>query len=1258
VTASAPGNPFPGLRPFERSQSDLFFGRRAPTNELVARLADHAFVAVVGASGSGKSSLVRCGVLADLRSGYVRDAGLGWRVAIMQPGRAAIEALAAALAAPSVFGSQNGHDPLVRRRVFETLLRETPGDAGLVEIARSRLSPDENLLIVVDQFEELFRYREAIDEADLEAHAFVDLMLRARRHTEEYLRSARRGIESGRETARSTPDREPRVYVILTMRAEFLGECMLFRGLPEAINESVFLVPHMTKDEQREVIERPVKRRQVEIAPALVDHILADVGNNLDQLPVLQHALMRTWNHWAERRTGAEPIDVRDYVAIGGMQALDRHAGETYLALDEAQRRIARRMFQCLTRVDDNGRRLRRPAQLKEICAVTGANKAAVVEVVDAFRRPGREFLTLRDPEEPDAENRVSEPTAETLIDISHESLIRKWVGEWEGMETAGLKGEGLKRWVEEEARSARSFETLATAAEDNGGRVGLLGRNFMDTRFRTTREWMRTEKPSPQRVARYEREPGEFEAAKRFYHRAVAMWALRWALGVAVVAGICGFFVLRAQLADRDRAVAMAASADDPLLGARLLGPLEDAPWLTRAVGQQEPADGEAAAWQLILAGIPRSAWSANVDHAAFSPDGRFLVAASDDGSVTRWSVGAEAGLAGPFVVWSNEGVQPINVQYAVSGGASGGDTTIVALFADGTIRRWSHDGSQLLGEVPTGITDRQATVFSPDGAELALVGSSNAVLVWGTDGAGPDTLVRGDGALPSRVAFSSDGGMLATLTPYVPELPSDQLQSRRAVSVTCIVRAFARDAAGTWAVTDTLAVDGCGSNAETGLAVQDSGRRIAFGETSGVTQLWTVGETTVRRLEGHAAEVWDVAFAGASRLATASEDRTARLWDADSGAARALLTGHEGGVRKVKFDPGGTRLLTTSDDGTARTWDARSGLPVFALRGHRGNVEAHFDGDGSEIVTIGAEGDMRLWSTRGTVWGDSLERLAPAELVALGLRDDRLLAAAGTTVVVWGPSWRSNEPERDTVISYSDYVSGVGFSPDGRSALVAAGDSAYLYDRAWTRTARPLGLKSLTAIAFAGDTSILVGFSDGKAALWAAAGDRGDREFHLADTIRTEGTGRVIDIAVGQSDGADVVAIAKGDTVWIYRRLMADDRPRRVVHRHLTSVALGPDAERLATASDDGAIRLWDLTKPDPIQVEPFAEWVAHRERVLDLAFTADGSHLVSTSDGDAMVRIWPLEWDGLVSAVRRASGPSAAVHGPLTLEERLGR
>jgi len=425
-------NPFPGLRPFETDEYRLFFGREGQSDELISRLQRSRFLAVVGTSGSGKSSLIRAGLMPALRGGMMKGAGSGWRIAVMRPGGDPIGNLATELAKKDVLSEAGmGLSDEEAVAVIEATLRS--GSLGILNVARqARLGEHEKLLVVVDQFEELFRFRATHEGSSVdEASAFVKLLLEA------------------------AQQRELSIYIVLTMRSDFLGDCAQFQGLPEAINDGQYLIPRMTRDERRFAVTGPVGVTRGKISEPLINRLLNDVGDNPDQLPILQHALMRTWEHWQANRRDGEPIGLEHYEAIGTMSdALSRHADEAFNELpDDRSRKIAEALFKALSERGADNRELRRPTRLDTICKITGASLAEVIAVVDVFRGGGRSFLMPP----------IGTPLhADSVIDISHESLIRNW--------------QRLKEWVNEEAQSVRVYRRVAdTAVLHREGSEGLM---------------------------------------------------------------------------------------------------------------------------------------------------------------------------------------------------------------------------------------------------------------------------------------------------------------------------------------------------------------------------------------------------------------------------------------------------------------------------------------------------------------------------------------------------------------------------------------------------------------------------------------------------------------------------------------------------------------------------------------------------------------------------------------------------------------
>ncbi len=455
--------PYPGLRAFERYESCIFFGRQLQVDELLTRLKQHHFLAVTGASGSGKSSLVKAGLLAGLEKGYMGEVGSRWSIAEMRPGGQPFTRLAEALLEDKVF--LNAWKPSSLKPSSEKLVNDGEISALTAELRRGsrslheilRLSPlpeGTRLLLLVDQFEEIFRFRE---QEENHATAFVSLLLEACQHKD--------------------------IYVAITMRSDFLGAAAEFHGLPEAINSGLYLTPRLTRDQLREAICLPAQLFGGSVEELLVNHLLNETGNDPDQLPLLQHALMRLWENDEDKI-----LTLQEYQGLNGLRkALDGHAEQVWEELDPKGQAVVELMFRALTERSRDGQEIRRPLKVQKLLDMTGTDLPTLTKIVDLFRLPGRNFLMppLHVP-----------LIQDTTLDISHESLIRQW--------------QRLQGWVTAEVKKAAMYQRLLDAAQRYDNEQSEL---WHGTDLALALEWQAETQPDAIWAVRYEEAllPGSF---------------------------------------------------------------------------------------------------------------------------------------------------------------------------------------------------------------------------------------------------------------------------------------------------------------------------------------------------------------------------------------------------------------------------------------------------------------------------------------------------------------------------------------------------------------------------------------------------------------------------------------------------------------------------------------------------------------------------------------------------------------------------
>ncbi len=443
-------NPYVGLRPFDTDESILFFGRNDQTLELLQRLHQYHFVAVVGGSGCGKSSLLRAGLIPSLKAGYLVDTSDQWSIAIMKPGQSPLYNLAEAM-----LQLVNPQVNAVEVAAAVQQIKEEGADVLLRILASIVTDKKSNIFLLIDQFEELFRFsmeQHDVDKKD-EAIDFVNIMLEL---AQEQL----------------IP-----VYVVMTMRSDFIGDCARFFGLPEAMNQSQYLVPRLNRIQMKTVIEGPAKLYGGTLNPSLTSMLLNEIGKVKDELPLLQHALMRIWDYETKENKNGE-LDLEDYRQIGGIEkALSNHADEALKGMDIETLGITKEMFQALTAIDENGRKIRRPVLLSQLTELCNSSKEKLLDIISLFIKDNRCFLI---------KNNAGE-TGDVVIDISHESLIRQW--------------KTLSNWVDEEGEYASVYLQLAEAyrLHTNKKKDYLSG-----TELDLALEWYNTFKPSPTWANRY----------------------------------------------------------------------------------------------------------------------------------------------------------------------------------------------------------------------------------------------------------------------------------------------------------------------------------------------------------------------------------------------------------------------------------------------------------------------------------------------------------------------------------------------------------------------------------------------------------------------------------------------------------------------------------------------------------------------------------------------------------------------------------
>lgn len=1004
-------DPFPGLRPFGIEESHLFFGREGQSDEVLMKLAENKFVAILGASGSGKSSLMYCGLIPTLYGGFMAEAGSDWRIVVTRPGGGPIDNLAEALLIKDdAYHNLDDEEQLIRKTITSTVLRSS--SLGLIEVIKQLKASDrQNVLILVDQFEELFRYKklETLSSDLDESSAFVNLLLEA---VHQY---------------------DAPVYVALTMRSDFIGDCASFPDLTQMINDSHYLIPQMTRDQKRLAIEGPVAVGGGKIAPRLTQQLLNDIGDNPDQLPIVQHALMRTWSFWKENRKEDEPMDLRHYNAIGTLrEALSQHANEAFDSLSKREQEICETMFKALTERGTESSGIRRPTKLATIAAIAGVNEEEVTRVIDKFREPGRTLLM------PPHGVRLD---SETVVDISHESLMRIWTR--------------LKSWLDEESRSAEMYLKLAESAERfQLGRAGLwkmpdlqLALNWEEEN-RPTLVWGQRYEPA------YERTMVFLETSKKAYEteqknkELLQKRQLRRsriaALFLAAAALISIFFVVLANIqateAKKQEAAALEAqkeakkqeeaaklqAARAEKLAAEAIE-LKNAAEAAKADAEQAAADARIAEQKALLA---QAQAQANAEEARIAQEEaatqakaaleaselaslrqKEAEAAKADADRLRFQAIAQSMAIKSQKIKNNPEQQGVVARqgflfYDEYGDKEyNGDVYAGVYYA---LRELTRDTSRVGDDQYhrnhyTGHTGAvRSVVYSKDGKSLYSAGSDGRILKWDMQSDSRSYTVIDSTNVVNRVVDISNNEQWLALGSdnfevfiYDLKSPGSAPKKVKGHAGAVFDLVFLPDNNGfiytsgdgvVWK-SDFIASTPIAQVASRvkSLTISPGGNILAGGNEEGHILLWDLKNNNEERqlYRTEKVSISAITFSNDGQLLVfGDESGIVTIWDLEGKKVLKKMPGHESDITDLEFNADNSLLASTSRDGTAKLWimNDLNDLPI-ELDDHGDGIESEkwvwsvsFNPDGKSLVTGAGDSNIRLWPVKPDGMADEI--------------------------------------------------------------------------------------------------------------------------------------------------------------------------------------------------------------------------------------------------------------------------------------------
>jgi WD40 repeat protein len=1203
-------NPYKGLLQFEEADADRFFGRENLTNDLYARLSGlleagedrPRLLPVLGPSGSGKSSLVRAGLVPRLRRERFAQL-VEPRVMVLTPGSHPLEALARELARLAT-----GEGNLIPKtdEFLEVLGRKDRMD-GLRRIVDdlTALGPA-RVVVVVDQFEELYVTPAAPKEREsfeAERDRFIGTLMNA------------------------ASDRGGRMVALVVMRSDFLGETQRHPALNAQIARSGFLVPAMGKEELEDAIRKPAAQThpRYEFQEAFVDLLVNEVLGRPGALPLLQFALQRVWDELP--RDPAETLD--NLGGVGGVLAV--YAESEFGRLSESDQAIARRAFLAMVNLGEGTADTRRRAKLDEITPNSNSREQEL-SVLWRFSRPEARLITLS-----------GEPGGEVAFEVAHETLIRSW--------------DRLRRWLDEsrdDLRFLRRAQERAQLWEDGEGGLFAFPELGQLTKFaQRVPEYMTA------RLTRFLVASNAAETARQLRERRRKRLLRSWA-GAATIFFLLvsvGSVYLAYKLDTERRTTSQllveqaerAAQEKDYFLALGLANRAWDN-WQYLATEYRQRAYGVVremlAANQRLLRILPQGG---HVRAVAFDPKGELALTGSEDNTARLWDVRSGELVGRPM--------QHIGAVMVVAFDQK--DDLVVTGSEDQTARLWNARTGEPVGKPMQHQGAVRAVAFDPRGERVVTGSLDKTARLWNARSGDPVGRPMQHGDLVIAVAFDPTGERVVTgsedYTARLWNASSGEpigrpMQHDNAVLVAAcdpkgelLVTGSRDKTARLWDARDGRPIGRpMAHDAPVWAAAFDTkGELLVTGSGDNKARLWNArtGEPVGKPMP-HDGPVKAVAFdPSGERVATGSLDKTVRLWNAKTGDPIGGPMRHDGPVTAVAFDAKGERIITGSEDGTARLWDARASEPIEKPMQHDGPVMAvAFDPSGELVATGSEDNKARLWSRRtAEPVGTPMQHHGPVVAIAFDRKGERVVTGSwDRTARLWDT--RTSEPIGQPM-QHDARVVAVAFDRKGDRVVTGSKDKTA---RLWNaHTGEPVGKPmqhdgSVVAVAFdpTGER-VVTGSEDNTARLWnAGTGEPVGNPMHHLDAV----------VAVAFAPNGERVATGaawKDRTARLWNAGTGEPIGKPMRHESdLTTVAFDPTGERVVTGSMDNTARLWDARTGEPVGTP-----MQHRGPVTAIAFDHQGK-LLATGSQDNTVRLWsartgapvgaPMQHDGVVWAV----------------------
>lgn len=1221
-----PPSPYRGLQVFDVEHAAYFFGREDLTNDLLDRLREMIglgaerrsqrtlpfssskkieqplrLLALVGASGSGKSSLARAGIIGSLRQGRIEGSET-WPLVICRPGNNSLESLALTLL--DTFESHPRFAEI--DRLVDNFAQDEQTLHLIVEEVLAEASDSQRVLIFIDQFEEIFSLEKNIERRQ----AFLANL--------SYAAQIDRG----------------RTIFLFTLRGDFYVRFAAHKEF--RLEEHHIVVAPLKEHQLRQAIERPAQQAGCAFEDGLVEKMVQGVLDQPGSLPLLQHALMLLWQTQLRRqdddkaqRVKYQPLHKRlitreAYDLIGGwVGALEQQANKVYRELAVSQQTLCRDIFLQLVRTGEGDEVNRQPARLQELLGL-GNSSEDVWAVINTLADERARLLTIINPRDETGHKNELGTSSETQVEMAHEALIHHWprLESWieENREAIRIRDklvEAARTWQNNEEDEGYLFRGVQLAkteewAEKPDSNLGVKEKEFLDASIaerdravREERERLQRELEQQQTLLERERDLKEEQRqrAESEHQRAeaqtIATRRARFALAMAVVltlSAILGGVMFRLQ-AERETSIRLAEAANanlstDPELSILLA---------QQALKTSHTEEAEQSLYQAVQRSHVRQVFTqtSEIRSVAYHPNGLYLATGTRDGTVTVWDLNSgqewfSLTLNNLFPI-EDDKISVWDVAFSPDG------SWLAVGSSDDVARIWNFGDREIVFTL-THTASVRSLAFGPENQLLVTASNNGIITVWEVPSLREEPAWKMQPAWQGHsdhimdVAFSPNGELIAT-------------------------------AGGEDDKTIRIWETATGNEFRTFEGHEDQidsvhfspdGKLLVSGSRDETVRIWDVEKGTELRLLGdQSSQIWDATFSNdGTRLAIAEGEGTVKIRNQETGQLLLTLSGHTEAVRRIAFSPDGSSIATASWDGTVRIWDVSSHSDVVK--------DVAFSPDGQFIATASKDRTANLWDATTGKLEATFERHQGLVRRVLFSPNGLLVATAGedNTARLWDVA--TGQEALQEPLRHDNWVYGLAFSPDGRRLATASYDNtAAIWDivsgqRVFTLTGHT---NDVNDVAYSPDGSLIATASfDNSVRLWNASSGQPIRDpLEYNDDV----TGLAF-----SPDGETLVTVGV-EGAWVlavpsYEKLFELEGHNKWVR----DVAFSSDGKHVVTGSYDNTIRIWDTAS------RALVKTIRHTTDVNSVDFkpkdpNSNASEIVAATSADSAVYfLYPLD------------------------------